>query len=103
MEIAGSQALVTGGASGLGEATARHLAARGASVTIFDMNGERAAGIAAELGSGPKSASGDVTSEADTAAAIATASADGPLRMVVACAGGARGGGRTVDRKGEPH
>jgi NAD(P)-dependent dehydrogenase (short-subunit alcohol dehydrogenase family) len=103
MEIAGSQALVTGGASGLGEATARHLAARGASVTIFDMNGERAAAIAAELGAGAKSAAGDVTSEADTAAAIATASADGPLRIVVACAGGARGGGRTVDRKGEPH
>jgi NAD(P)-dependent dehydrogenase (short-subunit alcohol dehydrogenase family) len=103
MEIAGSVALVTGGASGLGEATARHLVAAGARVTLFDRDAERGKQIADELGGGTRCVSGDVTSEADTAAAIDAAAADGPLRIVVACAGGARGGGRTVDRKGEPH
>ncbi len=103
MEITGSGALVTGGASGLGEATARHLVSRGAHVTIFDMNSDRAAAVAEELGGGTRFAVGDVTSEADTAAAIEVATTDGPLRIVVACAGGARGGGRTVDRQGAPH
>jgi NAD(P)-dependent dehydrogenase (short-subunit alcohol dehydrogenase family) len=103
MQIAGSGALVTGGASGLGEATARHLVARGAKVTIFDMNADRAAMIAEELGGGTRFSAGDVTSEADTAAAVEMAATDAPLRIVVACAGGARGGGRTVDRKGAPH
>ncbi len=103
MQIAGSGALVTGGASGLGEATARHLAAGGARVTILDMNEERAAAIAGELGNGARFAVGDVTSEVDTAKAVEVATSDGPLRVVVACAGGARGGGRTVDRDGEPH
>lgn len=103
MEIAGSAALVTGGASGLGEATARHLVAAGARVTLFDRDAERGKQIADELGNGTRCVSGDVTSEADTVAAIEAAAADGPLRIVVACAGGARGGGRTVDRQGAPH
>jgi NAD(P)-dependent dehydrogenase (short-subunit alcohol dehydrogenase family) len=103
MEIAGSAALVTGGASGLGEATARHLVAQGARVTLFDRDADRGRQIAEELGDAARCVSGDVTSEADTAAAIEAAAGDGPLRIVVACAGGARGGGRTVDRKGEPH
>lgn len=103
MQIAGSGALVTGGASGLGEATTRLLVERGARVTIFDMNAQRGAELAESLGGGTQFVAGDVTSEADTARAVATAAADGPLRIVVACAGGARGGGRTVDRNGEPH
>lgn len=103
MEIAGSSALVTGGASGLGEATARLLVERGARVTIFDMNAEAGEALAKSLGGGTQFVAGDVTSEADTAHAVATVAAEGPLRIVVACAGGARGGGRTVDRNGVAH
>ncbi|MGZ4678369.1 MAG: SDR family NAD(P)-dependent oxidoreductase [Acidimicrobiia bacterium] len=103
MDIDGIGALVTGGASGLGEATARHLAALGARVTIFDRDGERADAVAGSLGGGATAVAGDVTDEADTEAAVATAGADAPLGIVVACAGGARGGGRTVDRAGVPH
>ncbi|MGZ4736434.1 MAG: SDR family NAD(P)-dependent oxidoreductase [Acidimicrobiia bacterium] len=103
MQIEGSSALVTGGASGLGEATTRLLVERGARVTIFDMDAARGAELAESLGAGTRFVAGDVTSEADAAHAIETAVADGPLRIVVACAGGARGGGRTVDRDGNPH
>jgi NAD(P)-dependent dehydrogenase (short-subunit alcohol dehydrogenase family) len=103
MQIAGSGALVTGGASGLGEATARLLAERGARVTIFDMNAERGNELAGSLGGGTRFVAGDVTSESDTVRAVEAAATDGPLRIVVACAGGARGGGRTVDRNGVPH
>jgi NAD(P)-dependent dehydrogenase (short-subunit alcohol dehydrogenase family) len=103
MQIAGASALVTGGASGLGEATARHLAAQGALVTLFDRDEARGAEIAESIGGKTKFSAGDVTSEADTLKAIEAASANGPLRIVVACAGGARGGGRTVGRDGEPH
>ncbi len=103
MEIAGAAALVTGGASGLGEATARRLAAAGAAVTIFDRDGDKAAAVAASLGGDSGAVAGDDTSEADTQAAVATADRDGTLGIVVACAGGARGGGRTVDRHGQPH
>lgn len=103
MEIAGTAALVTGGASGLGEATARRLAAAGATVTIFDRDGDKAAAVAASLGGAGRAVAGDVTSETDTQAAVAAADDDGTLGIVVACAGGARGGGRTVDRHGQPH
>src|SRR4051794_18045600 len=103
MEIAGSGALITGGASGLGAATARRLAGAGARVTIFDMNGDKGDALAAELGGEAGFHQGDVTKEADTQAAVEAATSDGPLNIVVACAGGAKGGGRTVDRNGVPH
>ena len=103
MQIAGSNALVTGGASGLGAATARLLVDRGARVTIFDMNADRGNETAESLGGDTRFVAGDVTSEEDTTRAVDTAATDGPLRIVVACAGGARGGGRTVDRNGVPH
>jgi NAD(P)-dependent dehydrogenase (short-subunit alcohol dehydrogenase family) len=103
MEIAGSGALVTGGASGLGEATTRRLIERGARVTIFDMNAQRGTELAQSMGGGTRFVAGDVTSEADTASAVEASESDGPLRIVIACAGGARGGGRTVDRNGVPH
>ena len=102
MDIDGIGALVTGGAGGLGEATARHLAARGAVVTIFDRDGAKAEAIAADLGGRARAAAGDVTSEADTQAAVETAAAGAPLGIVVACAGGARGGGRTVEPRRQP-
>ena len=50
MKIEGQAALVTGGASGLGEATARELARRGAKVAVLDRNGELAAKVASEIG-----------------------------------------------------
>jgi NAD(P)-dependent dehydrogenase (short-subunit alcohol dehydrogenase family) len=86
MKIEGSSALVTGGGSGLGAATARLLARRGAVVHVFDRNRDAAHAIATEIGG--VALAGDVTSEADAAAALDTANkaADG-LRILVNCAG----------------
>lgn len=103
MQINGTAALITGGAGGLGEATARRLAAAGALVTIFDRDLPKAQALAKELGAGAQAVGGDVTSEADTRAAIDTSVSHAALGIVIACAGGARGGGRTVDRTGAPH
>ena len=103
MQLAGNVALVTGGASGLGEATVRWLHGKGTHVVVFDRDKDRADALAAELGGPAVAVAGDVLSEDDTNAAIAAAEEMGPLRIVVACAGGARGGGRTVDRNGKPH
>src|SRR5258708_2547231 len=103
MEIAGSVPLVTGGASGLGGATVRLLPACGSPVVIFDRDEQRARALVAELGGAAVAVAGDVLSESDTRTAISAAEEMGPLRILVACAGGARGGGRTVDRAGKPH
>ena len=103
MQIEGNVALVTGGASGLGEATARHFHAKGASVLIFDRDADRASTIVKELGSRADFVAGDARSEADNQAAVDAAAELGPLRIVVACAGGATGGGRTIGRDGTPH
>ncbi|MFK7945191.1 MAG: SDR family oxidoreductase [Paracoccaceae bacterium] len=79
-------AIVTGGASGLGEATARALSARGAKVTIFDMDTVRGANVAEELGG--VFAETNVTSDESVQAAIAKAvAAHGTPRIVVNCAG----------------
>jgi NAD(P)-dependent dehydrogenase (short-subunit alcohol dehydrogenase family) len=79
-------AVVTGGASGLGEATARALAARGARVAIFDLNAERGEALAA--GVGGRFFRVDVTSEAEVAAGFAAArAAHGQERVLVNCAG----------------
>jgi NAD(P)-dependent dehydrogenase (short-subunit alcohol dehydrogenase family) len=75
-------ALVAGGASGLGEATARELAARGAHVTIADLNEERGAALAGEIGA--TFAKADVTDEAQVQAAVESAR---KLRLAVSCAG----------------
>ena len=71
MEISGKTAIITGGASGLGEATVRRLARMGANVAIFDMNAERGNAVAAELGSSVMFRNVNVTSEESVAAAIA--------------------------------
>jgi NAD(P)-dependent dehydrogenase (short-subunit alcohol dehydrogenase family) len=86
MRIEGSAAIVTGGASGLGEATARALHARGARVTIADVNAEKGQALASELGIEFRAC--DVREEDQVQAAVAlAASADGGLRIAVACAG----------------
>jgi NAD(P)-dependent dehydrogenase (short-subunit alcohol dehydrogenase family) len=82
MELNGIGALVAGGASGLGEATARELAARGARVTIADVNEERGAALADQLGGG--FARADVTDEAEVQGAVAAVEG---LRLAVSCAG----------------
>ena len=99
MQIQGSGGLVTGGASGLGLATARALATAGARVTLLDLPGSAGAAHAAELGGA--FAPGDVTSPEDVAAAVATADAEAPLRIVVNCAGIAPPA-KVLDREGEP-
>jgi NAD(P)-dependent dehydrogenase (short-subunit alcohol dehydrogenase family) len=82
MQLDGIGALVAGGASGLGEATARELAARGARVTVADLNEERGAALADELGG--SFVATDVTDEGQVAAAVDAV--DG-LRFAVSCAG----------------
>jgi len=91
-------ALITGGASGLGAATARAFAARGVKVALLDVNLDVATALAAELGGiGLKC---DVTSEDSVAAALATAeAAHGPARILVNCAG-IGNAARVVGKKG---
>jgi NAD(P)-dependent dehydrogenase (short-subunit alcohol dehydrogenase family) len=96
-------AVVTGGASGLGEATTRALAAEGAAVTILDLNEDRGQALAAELGGHTTFVRTDVTDEASVQAAIADATGkDRPLRIAVNCAG-IGWAQRTVARDGAPH
>lgn len=87
MEITGTAAIVFGGGSGLGEATARRLAAQGAIVTVADINRERAELVAAEVDG--LAAQTDVTDEVSVQAAVASAVASSPhgLRIHVCCAG----------------
>ena len=86
MNIAGSGALVAGGASGLGEATTRRLHERGAIVTIADVNAEKGEALADELGL--RFVACDVREEDQVQAAVeAAAEADGGLRISVCCAG----------------
>ncbi|MDO7836445.1 SDR family NAD(P)-dependent oxidoreductase [Sphingobium sp. HBC34] len=86
MEIAGKSAVVTGGASGLGEATARVLAAEGVKVAIFDLNEEAGNAVAAELGG--VFCKVDVTNDASVDAGFAKArAAHGQEAILVNCAG----------------
>jgi NAD(P)-dependent dehydrogenase (short-subunit alcohol dehydrogenase family) len=85
MEINGASAIVTGGASGIGEASARQLAAKGAKVVIADLNDEKGNALATELGGAFCHV--DVTSVDEVIAAVETAKEMGPLRAVVNSAG----------------
>jgi len=101
MELNGTSAIVTGGASGLGEATARVLAAAGAYVVVADLNEEAGKQVAAEIGG--QFAKTNVTDEDAVLAAVAAAEASGhPLRVAVNCAG-IGFAARTVNRDGSPH
>lgn len=88
MNLQKATALVTGGASGLGEATVRMLAANGAQVIILDLNEERGQALATELGETVRFQKTDVTNEADVQAAVNLAvSTFGSLDITVNCAG----------------
>ncbi|MBL7496314.1 3-hydroxyacyl-CoA dehydrogenase [Frankia sp. CNm7] len=87
MEIAGAVAVVTGGASGLGLATAKRMHKAGASVVLLDLPTSAGEKAAAELGERARFAAADVTDEATVAAAFDAAEELGPVRVVVNCAG----------------
>ena len=101
MDVNGSAAIVSGGASGLGEATARALAAAGATVVIADLNEDGGKRVASETGG--LFARTDVADEASVQAAVDAAASTGvPLRVAVSCAG-IGWAARTVARDGTPH
>ena len=100
MEVRGAGALVAGGASGLGAATARALAEAGAEVVLADLNAEKGEALAQEIGATFVAA--DVTdADAVTSAVERAASAAGGLRVSVCCAG--IGWAERVAHKGGPH
>jgi NAD(P)-dependent dehydrogenase (short-subunit alcohol dehydrogenase family) len=94
--------VVTGGASGLGLATARNLVQRGARVLLVDLPAADGSAAAAELGGAARFAPADVTSEAEVSSALQIAREMGNVRGLVHCAG--RGGDRVriLDRSGTP-
>jgi NAD(P)-dependent dehydrogenase (short-subunit alcohol dehydrogenase family) len=105
MQIKGSGAVVSGGASGLGEATVRRLVAGGAAVTILDFNTEKGEALAEELGGAAKLVrfvKADVTDADQVAEAVAVAAEAAPLRIDVNCAG-TGDAVRTIQRDGTPH
>ena len=87
MQIEGCSAIVTGGASGLGHATAQALTAAGASVVILDLPSSEGEKAAVALGPTARFVPGDVTDEQQVQAAVDEASGMAPLRIVVNCAG----------------
>lgn len=93
MHIDGSCALITGGASGLGLATARRIIDQGGHVVLADISEDQGVTAVAELGAAARFVRADVTDEAALESALDTAQQRGPLRFVVHCAG--RGGDRT--------
>jgi len=97
MDLYDISAIVTGGASGLGAATARQLAARGATVVIADISEDKGKETAASIGG--VYARVDVTSTEDIVAATQLATTLGPLRVLVNCAGTGYAG-RTIGRGG---
>ena len=100
MEIRNCVFIVTGGASGLGEATARMLAANGGKVVIADMNAERGAQVASEIGG--RFVKCNVSSEEDGRAVVANAmGAHGTINGLVNCAG-IGGAEKTIGKNG-PH
>ncbi|WP_021592105.1 MULTISPECIES: SDR family NAD(P)-dependent oxidoreductase [Actinomadura] len=99
MDVNGTSAVVTGGASGLGAATAARLAERGAHVVVLDLPESAGTSVAADIGG--TFAAADVTDPDAVEAALDVAESVAPLRTLVHCAG--RGGPvRLVDRDGRP-
>jgi NAD(P)-dependent dehydrogenase (short-subunit alcohol dehydrogenase family) len=99
MQLEGAVAVVTGGASGLGLAAARELGRAGAAVVLLDLPGPRGEQAARELGGEARFVPTDVTDEASVQAAVDAATALGPLRVAVNCAGVGTPG-RVLGKKG---
>ena len=99
LDLNGASGIVTGGASGIGEASARQLAALGARIVVADLQEERGSAVTSEIGG--IFVKCDVSNEDDGATAVAAASEMGPLRVLVNSAGIGRAG-RTVDRNNDP-
>ncbi len=99
MEINGASAIVTGGASGIGEAAAKRLSALGARCVILDLDEAKGKELASALGG--EFAKADVSNAEEVQAAVDAAVALGPLRVLVNSAG-VGSIGRTVDREGKP-
>ena len=102
MQLKDQAVIVTGGASGLGAATARRLAKEGARVAVCDLNAKLAQSVAAEIGG--VAVICDVADAASAEAAIVAASkAHGPARVLVNCAGIGIASGQTVLMRVGPH
>ena len=100
MDIEGATAIVTGGASGLGAATVRKLAAAGMQTLIVDMQDQLGESVAAETGGAFVHA--DVTKADEVQTAVEVAAEMGEIRVLVNCAG-IGPPARTLDRDGAPH
>jgi NAD(P)-dependent dehydrogenase (short-subunit alcohol dehydrogenase family) len=101
MDIAGQSVIITGGASGLGRASAERAAALGAIVTIADLPASAGAGVASALGNEAQFVATDVSDSEQVAALVAAAESKAPLRATIHAAG--RGGAvRLVNTDGQP-
>ena len=100
MDLTGTSALVTGGASGLGAGTARTLTSLGVRCTIFDRNEDGAKALAREIGA--DYLGGDITDPEDCQRAVDQAAEGGRLRITVNCAG-TGWAERVIDRDNSPH
>jgi len=104
MELSSASALVTGGAGGLGSATARRLARRGVKVVIADVDDVRGPALAREIGQGSVFVHTDILNETSVASAIEVAVGLGPLRAAVVAHGGPPPpdrGGRVISKEGK--
>jgi NAD(P)-dependent dehydrogenase (short-subunit alcohol dehydrogenase family) len=100
MQLDQVRAVITGGASGLGHAVARHFVAHGGKVALFDVNEEKGEATAQALGGAARFFKTDVTGEDDVAAAVDAAQAAlGGLNVVMNCAG-ILGAGRVLGKQG---
>jgi len=100
MNLKGTSAVITGGASGLGAGTARKLTSLGVRCTIFDRNEEGAKSLAGEIDA--NYLAGDVTDPEDCQRAVDQAAEGGQLRIAVNCAG-TGWVGRVINRDNSPH
>jgi len=102
MEIDLISAVVTGGASGLGQATAKRLIEKGASVVLADLPSSAGEAVAKELGDSARFVPVDITEEESVKIALDAAEENGPLRALVHCAGRSGDRIRILDKEGVP-